>query len=534
MPGQFAGVVYHLNDSYTYPWGTDRGTFYGVSTTPVMWLDGTEGFAGTYAGMSYIPKVYEHLDLTTDVVLDLGAEPSGSSSTFAIDLNVLVEPSGEPRNLRIYIVHALDWYPADPTYSRQCFRQALEPLDVVVNPGDSVRLTQEMTFDPTSWSNPENIRIVAWAQDIDSSGPAQVYQAATLAWPLQPLYPLKITLDSLVPEFIAPGVDLPLAVYIHDGRESYLDGSALIHYRFDGGAFLAAPLAHVGGHQYLATLPDPPCGGVPEFYFSAQSAVGDLVTYPSNAPVELLTATIATVTPVLMDDFEIDHGWTVESADLDDGAWQRGMPADSGADGDPLEDWDASGQCFLTANRAGNSDVDGGPTHLISPALDLGGMGDPVLRYARWMSCDDAGTAAEDFLDVAVSTDDGATWLLLEHVPGYEGWQRHEVHLIDHIVPTATVRVRFTTSDNPNNSKTEAAIDAVHIFNLSCETALPGDVNCDGVVNALDIDPFVLVLTDPGGYAEQYPQCDPASADINGDGALDAFDVDPFIELLTP
>ena len=47
------------------------------------------------------------------------------------------------------------------------------------------------------------------------------------------------------------------------------------------------------------------------------------------------------------------------------------------------------------------------------------------------------------------------------------------------------------------------------------------------------IDPFVLALTDPSGYAEAFPDCDRMLADINGDGDVDAFDIDPFVELLT-
>lgn len=57
-----------------------------------------------------------------------------------------------------------------------------------------------------------------------------------------------------------------------------------------------------------------------------------------------------------------------------------------------------------------------------------------------------------------------------------------------------------------------------------------GDVNCDGEINAFDIDPFVLVLTDPGEY--EVLGCDPMLADINGDGVVDVFDIDPFVELL--
>ncbi len=61
---------------------------------------------------------------------------------------------------------------------------------------------------------------------------------------------------------------------------------------------------------------------------------------------------------------------------------------------------------------------------------------------------------------------------------------------------------------------------------------LPGDTNCDGVVNAFDIDPFVLALTDPAAYGAAQPGCNLLSADCNGDGEVNAFDIDPFVELL--
>ncbi len=61
-----------------------------------------------------------------------------------------------------------------------------------------------------------------------------------------------------------------------------------------------------------------------------------------------------------------------------------------------------------------------------------------------------------------------------------------------------------------------------------------GDLNCDGVLNAFDIDPFILALTDEAAYAVAYPDCDILLADLNGDGVVNAFDIDPFIEVLTP
>lgn len=53
---------------------------------------------------------------------------------------------------------------------------------------------------------------------------------------------------------------------------------------------------------------------------------------------------------------------------------------------------------------------------------------------------------------------------------------------------------------------------------------LVGDVNCDGVVNLADVQPFVELLT-TGGFS--------AKADINGDGVVNLSDVAPFVALLS-
>jgi hypothetical protein len=62
---------------------------------------------------------------------------------------------------------------------------------------------------------------------------------------------------------------------------------------------------------------------------------------------------------------------------------------------------------------------------------------------------------------------------------------------------------------------------------------LTGDLNCDGLVNSFDIDPFVLALTSPAAYALAYPECNIMAADVNCDGLINAFDIDPFVLCLT-
>ena len=51
-----------------------------------------------------------------------------------------------------------------------------------------------------------------------------------------------------------------------------------------------------------------------------------------------------------------------------------------------------------------------------------------------------------------------------------------------------------------------------------------GDINCDGVVNLLDVSPFVDLLSNNGFSAK---------ADINTDGVVNLLDVSPFVDLLT-
>ncbi len=62
----------------------------------------------------------------------------------------------------------------------------------------------------------------------------------------------------------------------------------------------------------------------------------------------------------------------------------------------------------------------------------------------------------------------------------------------------------------------------------------PGDMNCDGTVDALDIEGFLLALFDPDEHPLQYPGCDVNNGDINADGSIDALDIEGFLNLLFP
>lgn len=72
----------------------------------------------------------------------------------------------------------------------------------------------------------------------------------------------------------------------------------------------------------------------------------------------------------------------------------------------------------------------------------------------------------------------------------------------------------------------------IAVLTVHFPPALLGDMSCDGVVSVGDIGPFVLALTDPAGYAAQFPNCSNLNGDINGDGLVSVGDIGPFVALL--
>lgn len=62
---------------------------------------------------------------------------------------------------------------------------------------------------------------------------------------------------------------------------------------------------------------------------------------------------------------------------------------------------------------------------------------------------------------------------------------------------------------------------------------IPGDMNCDGLVNGADIAPFVQAVLDPAAYATQFPDCDINNGDANSDTNVNVADVAAFAALLT-
>jgi hypothetical protein len=314
------------------------------------------------------------------------------------------------------------------------------------------------------------------------AGPQSFSLASSHALTTEPH--VSISFPSELPTVLTPGVATSVTARIVGVNDSVVGGSPTLHVRYAGVGFLALPMSALGGDLYQADLPPPVCTASPEFYFSAQGFTSGLATHPADAPNVVHVAFVATLSTVFTDDFSTNQGWSVVNVALTDGPWERGTPAGGGTRGDPLTAFGGSGQCFLTDNVSGNSDVDGGPTRLVSPLLDLSAGAGFEVSYERWFtsSVNDA-----DALVVEVSNDGGTAWTPVESVSGGGGggWVRASFQVEDFVAPTNQVRVRFSVTDNPNDSVAEAGLDDFRVERREC-TPL-ADCNGNGILDSDDI-----------------------------------------------
>ncbi|MHC5026676.1 MAG: choice-of-anchor B family protein [Planctomycetota bacterium] len=319
------------------------------------------------------------------------------------------------------------------------------------------------------------------------------------------------------PDLLNPEGD-SILVAINASEGAILDGSASMTYSING-APKTVSLADQGDGTYLATFPMIDCPDQVDYYFNVQSESGASWASPSDAPQSTFTAIAAyDFDLAFADDMETDPGWTVTNdPTLGDGAWDRGIPAGGGDRGDPAVDFDGSGQCWLTDNEDGNSDVDDGWTTLTSPMMDAGGSGEARLHYAYWYTNDFGQNGDEDTMLVEISNDDGASWVELEQILNSVGWNETEIVIDTVIVPTSQMRVRFTASDLGGGSVVEAGIDDVRVVYYECDDTpgVIGDVNGDGFV---DVQDLVAVITAWG-------KCNGCVEDITGDGQVDVQDL---------
>jgi len=189
---------------------------------------------------------------------------------------------------------------------------------------------------------------------------------------------------------------------------------------------------------------------------------------------------------IFIDNFETDKGWTIYD-NVKDGEWDRGIPIGGGDRGDPPSDHDGSGNCFLTDNVDGNSDVDDGETFLISPLLDLSSYKNVSINYSIWYTNNYGNNDNRDYFHVSISNDNGVNWHTAHTIgpdsPDPVQWYEYEFQAEDFIALTNQVRFRFEVSDINGGFVVEAGVDAINISGI----AAGGAGNFSGIIDEVKI-----------------------------------------------
>ncbi len=230
---------------------------------------------------------------------------------------------------------------------------------------------------------------------------------------------------------------------------------------------------------------------------------------------------------------DADPGW------LTTGEWAFGVPTGRGgsAHGAPDPVGAATGAYVYGVNLSGDYSTDvGGPHYLRTAAIDCSQLFDVSLRFQRWLNTD-----FQPWVNATVEvSSDGTNWTELWANGGLEiadscwNTQVLGVSAVADGQPTVYIRWGHEVVDCDAWPYSGWNIDDVEIWGIVQSGAHdPGDLNCDGAVNAFDIDPFVLALSDPAAYAALHPDCNRQLADCNGDGLVNAFDIDALVLLLT-
>ncbi|MDM7914522.1 MAG: C25 family cysteine peptidase, partial [Candidatus Eisenbacteria bacterium] len=171
------------------------------------------------------------------------------------------------------------------------------------------------------------------------------------------------------------------------------------------------------------------------------------------------------------DDFEAPHGWTIGAPgdNATSGIWVQADPVGTTYNGQIAQPEDdhtltPGTVCFVTGNgsvggAAGEADVDGGKTTLLSPVFDLSHVESATVQYWLYFTNHLGNNPSQDYWDVE-ATSNGVDWVPLEHTLTHtNGWEQRTFVLEQFVGLTSQVQLRFVASDTGAGSLVEALVD---------------------------------------------------------------------------
>ncbi len=405
-------------------------------------------------------------------------------------------------------------------------------MHIYHNLGNAPNVTLRQENDGGQW-RPNGVHDVA-VMDINGDGWLDMVLGTctgTEVWMNEAPIGLTLTPSASNPTQVPCTDTVPVQVAVEAFGGGILDqGTILLHTSADGAAFVQTPMSSVGGFNYEGTLDGNTATSTIAWFVTAS------LTNGINETSSTTTLPVADTLSQDLNDFEtgLPGGWTVVSdPSVSAGAWELVDPigTTSGGVASQPENAASGTLCWITGNgpiggAAGTADLDGGPTHLISPSLNLAGS-NPVISFNLWYANIETDPTQMDNFVVSVSNDGGVTWTTALIVGGALGtsgtWQNFSFTVSDFVTPSVNTQVRFTATDAPNNSLVEAGIDDFAIEITECNGTggivfQRGDVNLDGSRDISDPVNILQLL-----FNSSPVNCQDA-ADTNDDGNLDIAD----------
>ncbi len=341
---------------------------------------------------------------------------------------------------------------------------------------------------------------------------------------------LNFTFVNGQPEFINPAGGTVVRVEVSANLGQPRPDTGLLYYK-TGAGWTSVPMTEITPNVYDAVFPAVPCGTYLPYYLTVETTGHYTVRSPSDAPTNAYSTLAGHGWRVAYENhLDVNPGWTTQ------GWWDFGQPRGQGGEyGGPDPTSGHTGPNVYGFYLRGDYWNNMGEWHLTSTPIDCTGVYGTYLRFWRWLGVQ---RNACDHAYVRVSAD-GVNWRDVWSNPETDvadtAWieQGFDISTVADNQPT--VHLRWTMGATDSTRKYCGwNIDDVSLWAAVCDPPYAkGDLNCDSHVDFGDINPFVLALSNPAGYAVQFPKCDIMLGDINADGRVDFGDINPFVRLMT-
>lgn len=278
---------------------------------------------------------------------------------------------------------------------------------------------------------------------------------------------------------------------------AFLQGLKIYYKERAATAWDSLVMTPTGAANYTAILPGFPEGSIVDYYFAVYDVYAILNKY---APVNYTPNTSPSMNNIIYQ-FGVGLTWIVKE-DFEgtlDAAWQIGLPTDNATSGEwihasPVPSFagglpvqpgvdhttnSATGKCLVTGNAAGatspagQADVDGGVTSVVTPTFDVSSFTDPIIEYYRWYGNDRGSNRGNDYWAVYVKTPTSTGFLVDYTNKSDYSWRRRIFRVRQYYTAAlpSNLQLKFIASDNmvsslPNNgqSTVEAAVDDLFIY----------------------------------------------------------------------